>query len=189
MSSVCPNQGLKVRLGSSVKFKALARNLFKPKLRVSGTSKLKAKMSVIYRGFPRGTGVVPDGFFGSNLFGFNPNDPSLYVKSMRCSGNVRINTTKVSIHRCVTDLSSIIFDINSEDYRKFGDSAIPPSIYIPQSSNNSTSVHSAGPQVIHSLVTKRNKEENFKFIARASIPINNFSAKFAIVGELKSKKF
>ena len=189
MSSVCPNQGLKVRLGSSVKFKALARNLFKPKLRVSGTSKLKAKMSVIYRGFPRGTGVVPDGFFGSNLFGFNPNDPSLYVKSMRCSGNVRINTTKVSIHRCVTDLSSIIFDINSEDYRKFGDSAIPPSVYIPQSSNNSTSVHSAGPQVIHSLVTKRNKEENFKFIARASIPINNFSAKFAIVGELKSKKF
>lgn len=189
MSSVCPNQGLKVRLGSSVKFKALARNLFKPKLRISGTSKLKAKMSVIYRGFPRGTGVVPDGFFGSSLFGFNPNDPSLYVKSMRCSGNVRINTTSIFIHRCVTDLSKIIFDIESEDYRKFGDSGVPPSVYVPQSSSNSTSAHSAGPQIIHSLSTERSREENCKFTARASVPINNFSAKFKIAGEINCKKF
>lgn len=188
MSSICPNQGLRVRLGSSVKFKALARNLFKPKLRMSGESKLKAKMSVIYRGFPRGTGVVPDAFFGSN-FGFNPNDPSLYVKSMRCSGNIRVNTTKISIHRCVTNLSEIIFNPTSPDYIKFGDSGISPSVYIPQSANNSTSAHSAGPQIIHSLITKRSKGPNFKFIARASIPINNFTAKFKVSGEIKCRKF
>jgi len=190
MSNICPNNGLRIRLRSSVNLKALARSIITPKMKMSGVSRLKAKASVTYRGFPRGSGEAKTSLFGSKLFGFDPNNPSLYIMPMRVSGSVRINTTKTFIRRCTTDLPSTVWvGFNDPNYISYGNSSIPDNIFTFVSSNTHAPAHSAGPKIFHSLATEKQRRDNFKFTARASVPVNNLKAKFPISGKIKSKFF
>lgn len=190
MSNICPNKGLRVRLRSSVKLKALARNIITPTLKMSDAFKLKARASVIFRGFPRGSGETNTSTFGANLFGLNPNDPSIYVRPARTSGSIRINSTKIFIRRCPPDLPNTIWvGFNDPNYISYGNSAIPESIFTNVSSNTHVAAHSAGPKIFHSLATEKRRHDNFKFTARASVPVNNLKGRFSVSAKVKSKFF
>jgi len=189
--SFCEDFSFKIKFKPSNKIRCFAIKQIKCATSVSSTFKLKAKASVIYSGFVRGRG--PDSLinnFGSNNFANSPdNAPSLYLKSFRGNSAVKLHYAKELIKRSADDLPDTLFNTNSQDYIDYGKDALsidyrqannqfPIDIYSPQTSSNSSAAYIQESKISWSLATQKKRLRNSRFIARASIPVNNLKANF-----------
>ena len=189
MSYSCDNDSLKIKISASSSIRALARKRVTPKARSTGVGKVRAYMSVVYRGFPRGAGITPDVNFGASNFGNTNIDPSLYVKTFAVNSNLAIRSTKVTIRRAPANLNESIYDVKSDGYIIDGNNDVSDGIYFVLDRNNSTTTNNIGPLISWSLSTEKRRSSNSRFIARASVPVNNLKANFKVESKIKSKYF
>jgi hypothetical protein len=190
MSYICGNDGLKIKIKGISQIKALARKRVTPKIKILGSSKLTALLSVTYAGVARGSGgAVLSQSFGSQNFAASPALPNIYLRSFRGNSSLKIKKTKLAIRRSVDNISEVLFDKSSQEYITYGKSSIPDSVYEPINSNNHTFVTSVGPLIYHSLSSEKKRSSNSKFIANITRPVNKIKCKVVGRGKVRSKYF
>jgi hypothetical protein len=177
----------KIRQPFSMRVDATKRASIKGRLK--GVAKLRSRLAVVYGGFAE---EVFGSMFGSSEStnrGLDPK-PQFLAKTIKIKNSLKLKSTPLQIKRAITNISSILFDIESQNYIDYGVSAIPESLYVPLNANNSTRVYSKGPMVEWNLRTDRkDHSKNVEFTSRANKPISNFSVKISVNGKLKSKYF
>ena len=177
----------KIRQPFSMRVDATKRASIKGRLK--GVSKLRSRLAVVYGGFAE---EVFGSMFGSSEStnrGLDPK-PQFLAKTIKIKNSLKLKSTPLQIKRAITNISSILFDIESQNYIDYGAPAIPESLYVPLNANNSTRVYSKGPMVEWNLRTDRkDHSKNVEFTSRANKPISNFSIKISVNGKLKSKYF
>tara|TARA_B100001559_G_scaffold126757_1_gene106519 strand:- start:484 stop:13125 length:12642 start_codon:yes stop_codon:yes gene_type:complete len=192
MSNICGNDGLKIRIFGKSKIRGFATKFCKVRARSRVKCLFSAKVSVIFQGFPIGSGRIgTNNNFGSANFGDTGRrqPPQILVRSISGVGNVRVNTTKQTIRKSIPNLPKTIFDITSQEYIDYGFSSVPNSVYSPFDSNNSTVVNSRGPLIEHGLITERKRKSNSRLLANLGRPVNNMKVKITGVAKVKSKFF
>jgi len=182
----CNLESSKIRISArSSRVKAVLRNNIKPTARLRTRFVVRAYISVIFSGFRRGLGNTDTQVFGARLFG-NSNLPSISVKPMRSVGNIRTNTTQITIRRPPSALPNTLVNQQSQEFKDLGWDSVSDNVYIPLTAINSTQVHSLGPQYTFAIRPQR-YDTNVKFRASLSRPINNFACRIAANSYIKSR--